>query len=390
MQQLIIYLLFGTMLLFSSQIASAADKTKALLALEQTRNAVNELNQRSSGNSLIDQDIALARRYLQQAEELYKNNVSWVPLRGLSDAVEPEILDLAEIAEQTARIGLSKIDRQTAEQEYLLLDKKTTAARDKIRVLEEQAAELVKLKANASRLAEIKLDQASLDKLKQENSALVQQLETMKNEKKLLLTQQQSLKVENASLAGQLEAIHADKKMDELQIKKQQERIMVLEKEQVSLQQKKQEALQSGTKLSAAERAATFKEKLSTIGAVTDITDTSLVLVLPRRNLIKTTGKGHQLAPDAEQQARLLLALMGQYPEYQLSLQVFGYGKPIKQEGLKAAKQMAHIVRDFFALRMGVKADTLSASGSVAASPLFSTATADPHRRIELKFTIKP
>jgi len=252
-------------------------------------------------------------------------------------------------------------------------------AKDKIKVLEEKAAEVAALKATTSKLQStakemvaLKADQASVEQLKKENALLVQKSESLQNEKKNLLEQLELLKLEKATLTGQLEAIRAEKKLDELQIKKQQE------------------AQQTGKKLSTAERAAEFKSKLSTLGAITGITQNSIVLIIPRGDLIKTTAKGHQLAPDAEKQVQKLIALMGQYPEYRLSLQAFGYGKPVKQEGEKAADQIARIVRDFLALHLGVKADTISATGETTASPLFSKTAVEPHRRIELKFTLRP
>ncbi len=377
MRQLIIYPFCAFLISITAFTASAADKTKALLAIESARTAVNQLIQQSSGSSLVEQDLTASRSYLQKAEDVFKKNTSWIPLKGLSEEAEPEILDLAEMAEQSAKTGLSKINTQTIEQEYQQLDKKVADAREKIRILENQATEMQKLKANAGELAAMKLDQATFDKLKAENSALKQELEKQKTEIRLMavqlestkaekqkLTEQiESLKLEKAKLSGQIETIHTERKVDEMR---------------------------SVKKLSDAERSATFKEKLSSLGAVTDITENSLVLVFPRRNLIKTTSKGHQIAPDADKQTRELMALIPQYPEYQLSMQVFGYGKPPKQENQKAADQMAILIRDFFALKLGIKADKILSTGSVGASTLFSTATAEPHRRVEIKFSKKP
>lgn len=397
MRKLSLYLIAIALLMFFSQTAIAADKTRVLLALEQAKNAVNQLNLRSSGSSLVEADLTAARRYLQQAETLYKESTSWMSLRGMSDDTESEIVNYAGISEHTAKTGLSKIERQTVDQEYEQLDKKVNIAKDKIRVLEEKAAEMANLKATTSKLqsavkeaAVLKADQASLEQIKNDYALLLQKSETLKNDNKNLLEQLESQKLEKAKLTGQLETVRADKKVDELQIKKLQERVTTLEKELIPLQQKKQEALQSGTKLSAAERAAEFKSKLSTLGALSEITDSSLVLILPRGDLIKTTKKEHLLAPDAEKQAQKLFELIGQYPEYRLSLQVFGYGKPTKLEGQKAAEEMARVLRDFFALHLGVRADTIRASGDTTASPLFSSKAMESHRRIELKFTLNP
>ncbi|MDD5287078.1 MAG: hypothetical protein PHD54_14590 [Desulfuromonadaceae bacterium] len=378
MRKTVVYLLCAILSLLSSESVFAADKTRILLALEQAKNVVNQLNIKSADSNLVDGDLAAARRYLLKAETIYKENTSWKSLLGISDTVEQEILDYAEMSEHTAKIGLSKIDRQKVEQEYLQLEKKVAIAKDKIKVLEEKAVEVATLKATTSKLQStakemvaLKADQASVEQLKKENALLVQKSESLQNEKKYLLEQMELLKLEKATLTGQLEAIRAEKKLDELQIKKQQE------------------AQQTGKKLSTAERAAEFKSKLSALGAITGITQNSIVLILPRGDLIKTTAKGHQLAPDAEKQVQKLIALMGQYPEYRLSLQAFGYGKPVKQEGEKAADQIARIVRDFFALHLGVKADTIGATGETTASPLFSKTAVEPHRRIELKFTLR-
>ncbi len=397
MKKLFLLMLCSFLLLLSSQALFAAENTKVLLALEQAKNAVNQLNLRSAGNNLVEEDLTAARRYLQQAEKIYKDNTGWMSLRGLSEAVELEIVNNAEKSEHTAKIGLLKIDRQAVEQEYVQLEKKVATAKDKVRILEEKAAEMAALKATTSKLESaakevvtLKADQAAVEQIKKENVLLLQKSEGLLNEKKSLLEQLEALKLEKATLTGQLEAIRAERKVDELQAKKQQERITALEKELIPLQQNKQDALKSGTKLSAAERSADFKAKLSNLGALADITENSIVLILPRRDLIKTSAKGHLLSSEAEKNVQKLVSLMGQFPEYRLSLQVFGYAKPANLEGQKAAEQMARIVRDFFALHLGVKADTIQASGETTASPLFSTATAEPHRRIELKFTKGP
>ena len=358
-----IFSILFVLALLISQPALAADKTRALLAIEHARKSVAQLNQQSAGSGLVEQDLSSARSYLQQAEELYQKNLSWIPLKGLNDEAEPEILDLAEMAEQSARTGLSKLGRQNVEQEYIQLEKQVADARDKVSTLEKQTSELAKLKANAGQIEAIKVDQSTFNSLKQENASLKQELEKLKAENKTLTTQLESMKLEKARLSGQLETIHTERKLDELN---------------------------SAKKLSDTQRAGDFKEKLSSIGAVTDITDNSLVLVIPRSRLIKTTSRGHQLAPNADSQTKDLMNIMGQYPEYQFSIQVFGYGKPPKLENQKAADQMANILRDFFALKLGAKADRIPSTGAVGASSLFSTATQEPHRRIELKFTRKP
>lgn len=397
MRRIISHLTGLILLLLTCQSVLAAESTRVLFALEQARSAVNQLNVSSAGNNLVETELATSRRYLQQAETLYKDSSSWIPLRGISEAAEMEVIDTAEMSEKTAKIGLSKIERQIVDRESEQLGKKISEAKEKVRVLEERAAEMAMLKATAGKLgsmekeiATLKTGQASAELISKDHAVLVKKVDDLQTDKKNLQAQLEAVRLEKATLNGQLEAMLSDKKLDGLQIKKQQERIVELEKELIPLQQNKQAASKSETKLSAAERSADFKSRLSALGALTDITDNSLILIIPRSDLIKTTSRGHSLANDAEKQVEKLMALMAQYPEYRLSLQVFGYGKPTKLEGQKAADQMASILRDFFALRRGVKADTIQASGETTASALFSTKTAEPHRRIELKFTKNP
>lgn len=389
--------------LLMASAATAADKTKALLAIENARVAVTKLEQRGATNQLVADDIVRAKGYLQRAETTYKENISWLLLGNLSDAAEPQVRNYAEMSEIAAGIGLSKLEKIAYDTERQQLGKAIGEAQAKVNVFEQRAAEVAKLKSSAGKydaaaqeIAELKTqvellraDKLAAEALRQEKADLLKQLNEAKSQVARLTGQLETGKMERATMSGQIEALNTDKSLATLQIKKLNERVVSLEKEQVALNQKKEEALRSEKQLSAVNRTMQFREKLSKIGAITNISADAFTLVIPRSDVVKTTSRGHVLSPDADKNSKELLEILPQYPEYSVSVQVFGYGKPPRLEGQKAADGLALMVRNYLALKLGAKADSIQASGGTAPSPLFSSKAKESNKRIELTFKLR-
>jgi len=397
------FLIVLTLLLVSASAAIAADKTKALLAIENARTAVTKLEQRGVADKTVADDIANAKKYLGRAETMFKENVSWLLLGNLNDSAEPQVLNFAEMAEIAANTGLSRIEKSSQEAELKGLEKEIATAKAKLKVFEDRSKEIRKLKqevgkydAAAQEIVTLKAtvemykaDKAAAEVLKNEKLDLQKQLETAKSQVATLTGQLETLKMEKATMTGQIETLNSDKSQSELQIKKLNERVIALETEQVTLRQKKEQADKSEKQLSSINRSVAFRAELSKLGAITEITDRTVTLVLPRTIIIKTGTKAHQISNSADANLKELLAIIPQYPEYDLSIKVFGFGAPTRLENRKSAEQMAIMARDYLALKLGKAAGRIPASGDTAPSPLFSSKAKESNKRIEITFTLK-
>ncbi len=396
-----ISLIAVSLILFAS-FSDAADKTKALIALENARTAVTKLEQKGAANKLVIDEISTAKAYLKRAETLYKENISWLLLGGISDAAEPQVRNLAEMSEISASIGLSKLEKLAQEAERKLLDKEIIDAKAKTKVFEDQSKEVAKLKnvagkydAAAQDIATLKAqvelyksDKIAADKLRQDKADLLKQLSDAKAEIAGLTGKVETLKMEKASAEGQIAAMNSEKTILELQTKTLNERVVALEKEQVSLRQKKDEGIQSEKQLSMVNRGVSFRTELSKLGAITDISNHSVTLVLPRAEVIKTTSREHQISRDADKNLKELLSLISKYPDCRISLKAFGFGKPSRLEGKDAADTMAGMVRNYLVLKLGLRADSIPATGDTATSSLFSSKDRESNKRIEITFTL--
>ncbi len=146
---------------------------------------------------------------------------------------------------------------------------------------------------------------------------------------------------------------------------------------------------QKGVEYVASSKARALLVGLSQMGLVTKITSDGATVIIPRSNMIKIGRKGPEPAPGADKIATDIAALASKNPEYKIGVMVFGYGKPLKNENIKATDDMAKKIKDLLVERGKMDASSLTVAGAGTESSIYPKASGEANRRIEVTFTHK-
>lgn len=146
---------------------------------------------------------------------------------------------------------------------------------------------------------------------------------------------------------------------------------------------------QKGVEYVASSKARELLVGLSQMGLVTKITSDGATVIIPRSSIIKIGRRGPELAPGADRVATDIAALAAKNPEYKIGIMVFGYGKPLKNEDVKATNDMAKKIKDLLVDRGKMDASSLNASGAGTESSIYPKASGDANKRVEFTFTHK-
>ncbi len=335
----------------ASPAVMAADKTKAMLAIEQAKTNLNNLIKRNADNKDYQDDIITAQNYLKMAEGEYKKNLGL--LGGLKDEAEPTVRHYASMADITVAIVTARLDTAAQVQEKETIEKKIRDMKARIKVFEDKNVEIERLKTETgSAKTSLSGQVASLSK---ENTSLKAEIASLN------LTRE-DLTSENKKIKDELNGIKSQKGVEFVQVQ---------------------------ARLTAATKARDFLADLSKLGIVSRIAADGATVVIPRSAFFKTTKKGLELAPGAEKIAGDIAAVAAKNPEYRLDVKVFGHGKPPKGEDIAATNAMAAKLKSLLMDKGKINAAYLEASGAGTSPALFANTTGDANRRVEFTFIAK-
>ncbi len=299
-----------------------ADKSDAVFAIQKARSAIEKVKIRGEELKAPTDELEKAKKQLDQADAVLKKNTSLLGMGGLKKEAEPEIRYYVEMAEINTAIVSSRLEKIGQEKENARLEKLVPDLESKIKVFADKNAEIKKLKQE---LSQPRTKSAEAAQLKKENTELAAQLA--------------KLKAERENLSGKLGNLN---------------------------------------------RNVEYVRALAKFNYLSKISDKGYTLIVPRKDLFKTTSKGSVLAPGAEQFAAKLVEFIKAYPS-KIELDVHGAGSPAKTEDRKATEKMADVLKKAL-VQSGVSESAIRANGFGSSEPIFSKTAVEDNRRVEITF----
>ncbi len=354
MKKLIIFftLLFFVALL-NSQSVFAQDEGKPAY-IEKAKSSVEKLLARGAETKDFADDVLAAQNYLKLAETEYTKSLGWTGK--VKEGAEPTIRHYATMAELTATVVFSRLEKINQDKERARLEKLISETKARIKIFDDKNAEIVKLKGDVNNLSKelalLKTDKANLSGHVDASDTKIATLEKDIAEKNKALEELKRVKDE-------LKAIESQKGMEFVEVQ---------------------------ARLRAMSKAKEFLIEVSKMGMITKASEEGVTLMLPRTAFIKATPKGPGLSSEADKNISTLSVLMQKFPEYKITLKVFGFGQPAKNENAKATEQMAKVIKDALAGKGKMNAALIEAIGAGPVSPLFPKSAAELNKRVEITF----
>jgi len=147
--------------------------------------------------------------------------------------------------------------------------------------------------------------------------------------------------------------------------------------------QKGSDIVDMRAKMQRANSSAEFFRMVGSLGYPTKWSDRGGNIIIPRKDLLKTTPKGSVLAPGGEALASRMAELWKSYPEARLKIDVHGFGKPPKSEDQKATSLMAEVLKKALVAR-GIRDSAIDTVGSGSGLPRYSKSAVEENRRVEI------
>jgi DNA repair exonuclease SbcCD ATPase subunit len=366
MKKVIFFLIIAILSVFNHHGAFAADKDKLLYEMNKVKSAIDRL---STETAEFSEDILAARNYLKIADtEISKNTTL---LGKVKDEAEPTIMHYISMADLTASVVQSKIEKTKHDAERMRLEKLIPEVKAKIKIFADKNAEIERLKAE---LAKSKSDsgkptpelQAKLSQKQGEIDALSKEIVSLKSENANLSSQINALKSENQGLKSD-----SQKTRDELNVLKGQ---------------KGAELSELQLKATALARFKEVAEEAGKIGMISAVSNGEITVIIPRAKFIRTTPKGIAPSQDSDEIIARISALMNRFREYKAIIKVHGFGQPTKNEDGKATANMSKIIKDLLTEKGKINAEMITASGAGMFAPLFSRSDVEANRRVEITF----
>lgn len=319
--------------------------------LRKAQNAVNKVTERASETKQFTDDVLAAQNYLKLAETEYRKNLGWTG--ALKQEAVPSVRHYSNMAELNASVVLSRLEKIRLDNERDQLGKSIEVVRSQIKVFDNKNLEISKLKSEiASLTASISQKGGEASELSKKIAALSGDLDSLRKNKENLVAENTKLKADIESMKGQ-----TTKDISQLQ-----------------------------AKLASAEKDRALLEEISKTVAVSKSSPEGFSMIIPRRLLIKPTPKGGALAPNSDIILGSAAKIMKDFPEYKVSVKVFGFGAPAKQEDAKGTGLMAKIIRDYFVDKAKIPPESIEAKGVGTSKPLFSKELAEMNKRVEILF----
>ncbi len=180
-----------TILCISVSGAVAAEKSKALVQLDNARIAIENLSGRIGDNKEAAADLEMAKTAISKGSEVSEKGRQMFGFGDMKPESEQEIKNYAEIAELSTTAAAARLEKTRAASELEALDKQLTVVKGKIKIFEDRKAELEKYKTEAARCRNELRD---LEALKSENAQLTSRIERQQTEIKALTTQLEDAK----------------------------------------------------------------------------------------------------------------------------------------------------------------------------------------------------
>jgi outer membrane protein OmpA-like peptidoglycan-associated protein len=372
---IIVFTVLFIMFQIHGNVAAQSDDLNFIM--QKAKSSVEKILSRSHETKPFTADVQSAQNYLKKAETELKNNTNW---RGkTSEAAVPTIKHYANMAEIMCQVVLSRLEKANQEQENTRLEKFIPETDARIKIFDDKNKE-------------IKLLKEELAKPKGDIKNVSGELSALKLDKINMLKEVASLKAEKANLTGQVEALNGvvgslkndvvdkTKKNDELNTEnnKLKEDMKALES------QKGEDVVKTQNKVIELNKITSFWHYVNKMDVLSKLTATSIILIIPRHDLIKTPAL--KLAPEAGIIIGNIAALMKKYPDIKAQLKVHGFGKPDKTENTKATEQMAGMLKEAL-LKKGVAAANLDISGAGSSAPLYSKSAVEDNKRVEITFS---
>lgn len=360
------------LLAFFSQTAIAhADKSQAAFSIQKARTLIEKIKIRGEEIKAPTDELEKAKKHLDQAEAILKKNTSL--LGSLKKEAEPEIQYYVEMAEINAAIVFSRLEKIGQEKENARLEKLIPDLESKIKVFADKNAEIKRLKEE-------------LSQPRKDISSKSSEIALLKKEKAGLAEQVSKLKTEKENLNGKLEALNgvvASVRKDLSDKIKAAEDLTLENKRLKSNLQEDVVAL--GSKVQSLNRRIEYVKALGKFNCLSKISEKGYTLILPRKDLIKTTAKGPVLAGGGEQLAAKLAEFVKAFPESKIAVDVHGAGTPARNEDRKATESMAGLLKKAF-VKDGVSESVITATGSGSGELIYSKGAVEENRRVEITF----
>jgi DNA repair exonuclease SbcCD ATPase subunit len=259
-----------------------ADMEQVGFAIQKAKTFIVKVKAKSEEMKAPADELRQAGIFLERAEATLKNNTSL--LGKLRKEAEPEILHYAEMAEISASIALSRLERISQEQENARLEKMIPELESKIKVFKDKETEIQRL------TEEVKKPKGSLQVMSSE-------LALMKKERTELADQAARLKLERENLNGKLEALQSENR-------RLKDDLKAIET------QKGSDIVEMRTNLQRTDRQLAFFKALGKMDYLAKLTANGCTFILPRKDLIKVSAKGPILKATETMAQLLKQALM--------------------------------------------------------------------------------
>jgi len=329
----LIYLSIIPILLLGAGIAQA-DREQAAFAIQKAKAFVAKVKAKSEEMKASAEDMKKAQDFIGQAEATLKAHTSI--LGTLKKEAEPDVLYHAEMAEISASIVLSRLEKISQEKEYERLEKMVPEVEAKIKIFNDKNAEIQRL----------------TEELKKPDAVLAAARKDLADKTKAV----EDLTAENRRLKEEMKALETQKGSDIVEMR---------------------------AKLQSANRNLEFQQALAKGDYLTRWSEKGAAIIVPRKDLLKMTAKGPMLAPGGEALASKFAELEKAFPEAKFKINVYGFGSPAKYEDKKATDAMAELLRKAF-ITKGINESAVEATGKGSSSPLFSKGAVEENRRVEI------
>ena len=358
-------ILISVILAFLFQAGTVqADKAQVAFSIQKARSFIEKVKIRGEEIKTSADELDRAKKLLDQAEEALKKNTSI--LGNLKKEAEPLIQYYVEAAEIHSAIVWSRMERISQEKENARLEKVIPDTEAKIKVISDKNTEIKRLKEELSQpRKDISAKSSEISRLKKEKTDLTEQLASLKTEKE--------------NLSGKIDALNgvvASVRKDLT------EKIKTVE--DLTLENKRLKE-QKGTDVVTLNRRVDYVKALGKFNYLSKISEKGYTLIVPRKDLIKTTSKGAVLSGGSDHLAVKLAEFMKSFPGSKLEVDVHGAGSPAKNEDRKATEAMATLLKKAF-VKGGVAQSAIHATGSGSSEPIFSKSSIEENRRVEITF----
>ncbi len=319
--------------------------------LRKAQNAVNKVTEKASETKQFTDDVLAAQNFLKLAEAEYRKNLGWTG--ALKKEAIPNVRHYSNMAELTALIILSKLEKIRLDNERNQLERSIEVVRSRIKVFDNKNIEISKLKSEIASLnALISQKGGEASELSKKIAALSGDLDSLRKERDNLDAENKKLKADMESMKGQ-----TTKDIYQLQ-----------------------------AKLTSAEKDRTLLEEMSKTIALSKVSADGFTMIIPRRLLIKPGPKGVVLAPNADIVLESIAKIMKEFSEYKVSIKVYGYGTTPKQEHVKVTGLMAKPIKYYFVDKAKINPESIGATGIGTSQPLFPKEMAEMNKRVEILF----